>query len=142
LKDFSYGIIPYILSDSGIEILLMKSSSGMNEFDFIKGKIEETETPSECCIREVKEEIGVLIHENKLEQLTIQKNKKKDIGLFFIDWTFYINQNILLDKNEVFELRWFNISNLPKISKNQSMIVTDILIRFNKTNFYQKNKKG
>jgi len=61
MKAFSFGIIPYLFTDDGIEILLMKSSSGMKQFDFIKGKIENEETPKECCIREIKEEIGISI---------------------------------------------------------------------------------
>ena len=45
--------------DSSIsKILLIKSKQGENAYNYPKGKIEHGETPAQCAIREVKEEIG------------------------------------------------------------------------------------
>ena len=132
MKEKSYGIIPYKIDfkKNEVKILLSKTHKQTDSYDFIKGKIEENETIKECVVREVEEEINVELNENELEDFILQKNKKKDIGLFFvnfngkdIDYSFFPNR-------EIYELEWFNINNLPKISNNQSKIITYILQKF------------
>lgn len=140
MKAISYGIIPYLFTDDGISIMVAKSSSGMKAFDFIKGKIEDGETPIECCCREVFEEIGVIIQGEDLEDLVIQKNPKKDIGLYFLNWDKYATAEIDLDTDEIYSVNWFNVGKLPEISKNQRLILTKILERFNKLNLTQRKQ--
>ena len=135
MKPFSYGIIPYLYDDRGVSILLSKTSKNSPTYDFIKGKIEFGETPIQCCNREVFEEIGIPIANCDLENLVIQKNKKKDIGLFFINWDRYKTFEFKLQKEEIYSLEWFNVSNIPEVSKNQRLLITPILERFNKLNF-------
>ncbi len=140
MKAISYGIIPYLFTEDGVAIMLSKSSSGMEAYDFVKGKIEEDETPIECCCREVYEEIGIVIQGEDLEELVIQKNPKKDIGLYFINWGKYIYDVMELDNDEIYSITWFNISDLPEVSKNQRLILTRVLERFNKLNYTQRKK--
>jgi len=132
MKEKSYGIIPYKVDfkKNEIKILLTKTHKQSESYDFIKGKIEENETIKECAIREVEEEVNIKLNENELEDFVLQKNKNKDIGLFFvnfngkdIDYSFFPNR-------EIYGIEWFNISDLPKISNNQSKIVTTILQKF------------
>ena len=134
MKPISIGIIPYLLSNNGVSILLMKSSRKNDNFDFIKGKIEPNETKIECCLREVQEEIGISIAKEDLDFSVKQNNKKKNIELYFIHWDKYLYNRIKLDKREVFELKWFNLNEIPPISQNQRLIVTKINDRFNKIN--------
>jgi 8-oxo-dGTP pyrophosphatase MutT (NUDIX family) len=141
MKAFSYGIIPYLFTDDGVSIMLSLSSSGMKSYGFVKGKIDPGETPKECCIREVFEEIGVEINIDDLEDLIIQKNPKKNVGLFYINWNKYSNIKIKLDTRELYSINWFNVSNLPTITKNQRLIISNIFVKFNKLNFYQRKRK-
>ena len=140
MKEFSFGIIPYLFSDNGVSIMVSKSSASMDTFDFIKGKIEAGETEKECCKREVKEEIGIDIQIDDLETLVIQKNKKKNIGLYFINWDKYKTITPILCEREIYSLNWFNVSNIPPISKNQRLLITDINLKFNKLNLTNKTK--
>ena len=134
MKPTSIGIIPYQFSENGVSILLMKSSKKNKSFDFVKGKIEPNETKIDCCLREVKEEIGISISKNDLEFSVKQFNKKKNIELYFIHWDKYLYNHFKLDVREVFELKWFNLNEIPSISQNQRLIITKINERFNKIN--------
>jgi len=119
-KEYSYGVIPYIFTDDSIKILLMRSSKHSKEWNFIKGKIEYNENIVNCIQREVLEEIGIQIDMNNLDinyGLIKQNTKRKNIGLFFINWDKYQFKNYRLSYNEVYQIKFFNINNLPLISK-------------------------
>lgn len=137
MKEHSYGIIPYIFTDTGVSILLSKSSK-KSDYGFVKGKIDFAETPRECAVREVYEEIGIKVNINELDTFVFQKNEKKDIGLFYIHWDNYLDMPFNLNQKELYSVGWFNIKKLPKISKNQRKIITEILIKFENFNFYHK----
>jgi len=139
-KEYSYGIIPYRITNNGVDILLMKSSKGSLIYNFVKGKIEKDETILECVKREVLEEIGININPFDLEYIVNQNNKRKNIGLYFINWESYMNIKMVYAFNEVYTTKWFNISNLPIIAKNQNKIITRILERFNNLNFNIRRK--
>jgi NADH pyrophosphatase NudC (nudix superfamily) len=134
MREFSYGIIPYLISDSGISILLSRTSLKNNNYDFIKGKIETGELIVDCVVREVKEEIGIDINPSHLEDYYYQQNKRKDIGLFLINWDKYIMLPFVLEPKEIAEVDWFNIGSLPEVSNNQRLIITELLQKFNKLN--------
>jgi 8-oxo-dGTP pyrophosphatase MutT (NUDIX family) len=119
----------------------MKASKNDHFYSFVKGKIEKNETKKECCQREVEEEIGVKISSYDLEYSVKQKNRKKDIILFYINWDKYIDCPFILEEKEVYEVKWFNIKRMPSISKNQRLILTDIKVRFDKLNFITKGVK-
>lgn len=140
MKAFSYGIIPYLINDNGVSIMLSKSSKKA-DYGFVKGKIDSGETPKECAVREVFEEIGVKINIKDLETMVEQKNHRKDIGVFFVNYDKYLKKKIKLAKKELYSVDWFNIQNLPTINKNQSLIVTEIFVKFNKINFYHRKRK-
>ena len=138
-KEYSYGIIPYIFTENGIKILLIKSSKNSKEWNFIKGKIENNETILNCIGREVFEEIGIIIDNKDLDinyGMIKQNSKRKNIVLFFINWDKYQIKKYRLSYNEVYQINFFNINNLPLISKNQRKIVTEIHKRFNKYYIY------
>lgn len=134
MREFSYGIIPYLIDDNGVSILLSRTSLKNTVFDFIKGKIEAGETKKDCVQREVLEEIGVEIHQYDLDDYYFQRSKRKDIGLFLINWDKYLETPFELEKEEIAEVDWFNISTLPEVSSNQRLIITDIMVKFNKIN--------
>jgi len=142
MKEKSIGIIPYLIDDSGVSILLMKSSPNVIQYDFVKGKIEIGETFKECCLREVKEEIGISILEEDLENFIEQLNKRKNIRLYYINWDKYIKTPFVLDNREVYRVEWFNLNRMPEVSKNQRLILTDINLRFNKLNYLNQRREN
>lgn len=148
MKQFSYGVIPYILTEKGIKILLCKASKNA-DYGFVKGKINDNESKKECTVRETFEEIGVKIKVKDLEESFFQQNKKKDVTVYLVDWQKYKKKQIKLKKDELYAVNWFNLNNLPAMSKNQRLILTNLFIKFNKLDFwlrthfvkYKKNRK-
>lgn len=137
MKEYSYGVIPYLFTNEGIYIMLSKSSK-KSDYGFVKGKTDLGETAKETAVREVFEEIGVTISVDDLEDLVIQKNPRKDVGLYFINWEKYKDFEIKLDPRELYSTEWFKINNVPEVSKNQRLIITDVFIKFNKLNFHNR----
>lgn len=139
MKEYSYGVIPYKFDENGVSILLSKTSK-RSEHGFVKGKIDFGETPKECTVREVFEEIGIRIDIVDLEEFVFQKNPKKDIGLYFINWEKYLDMEFKLAPKEIYSVEWFNIKKLTIVSKNQRKILTDIAVKFDKLNFIKSIK--
>lgn len=138
MKETSVGIIPYLVSNRGVEILLMKSAAKPIHWEFVKGKIEDGETFKETCLREVREEIGISLNSLDLENSFIQKNKRKNIILYFVDIGNYLEDEFILDKREVSTIKFFSIDKIPTLAKNQRLLVTPIHERFNKLHFLMK----
>lgn len=60
-------------------------STGNYFYDIPKGSIEEGETPLEACIREVKEETGLIVGDEKLIDLGVfDYNYEKNLHLFLL----------------------------------------------------------
>ena len=88
-KEVSAGIILYNNDNDQIQFLVLKYPGG--HWDFVKGKMENSEEPKQTAIRETKEETGI-------------------IDVEFIDgfneeisYTFYVN-NEEIDKKVIFYL--------------------------------------
>ena len=135
MKEHSYGIIPYRFND-GIEILLYKSSKN-SLWNFPKGKIEIGESPIECVKREMKEELFIGINEELLQDPITIKGKNKDITLYFYHFTHKISQ---WDKREIYKLKWFKLWDLPELSKNQRLFLTEIYRKLEPLDFLLKGE--
>ena len=134
MKEYSYGLIPYLIENDSIKVLLSSTSPKDKEWGFVKGKIENNESLEECAIREVSEEIGIKVDENDLEEMLYQKNKRKDIGLFYVNWEKYKHLNFIIDHTELYKVQWFSMSDLEKykitVYKNQHDILCAVKTRF------------
>ena len=80
MKEISSGLV---ITD-GISFLGCKIT-GQNIYDIPKGKIDANESPLEACIREVKEETGLIMDGSKLVSFGLNKyTPKKDLYLFYL----------------------------------------------------------
>ncbi len=73
-----------------------------NRWDVLGGHVEEDETPAECIVREMVEEIGFTIQSPKLFQIFHQTGK--------IEYTFWQREDFDIDRitlNEGQRLQWF-----------------------------------
>jgi 8-oxo-dGTP pyrophosphatase MutT (NUDIX family) len=140
MKEFSYGIIPYLIADNGVSIMLSKSSYHDKEYGFVKGKIEPNETEEECCIREVSEEIGINLSIDDLEESIVQTNSRKDIKLYYVNWQYHISDTLHLCEREISSVKWFSVEGIPTVYKNQRNIIMKIKQRFSKLNSTMKRK--
>lgn len=128
-KEYSCGVCPYKIKKGKVQILLIQPK-GHTEWGFIKGKIEPDETISECAKRETLEETNIDLAINNLEDYFMQKNKRKDVGIFLINTKTLNLKNIELQKGEVHRIKFFNLESEILINKNQSEILESIRKRF------------
>ena len=135
MKDYSYGICPYKMENSEVQILLIQPK-GHLEWGFIKGKIDSDETKAECAIRECLEETNIIVDEIYLEHFFEQENKRKDVGIFLVDCCNLDLSRIKLEKKEIEKIQFFNIKENIQINKNQKLILHKIQNLFWKKEFH------
>lgn len=141
MREFSYGIIPYLVKPKGIYILMYKSSKKSQYWNFIKGKPnDKNESIVKTVKREVFEEIGIKVYKKDFEHYYYHTSPKKNIGLFMIDFTKYFKKKITIDKSEIGVLKWIKVSKISNVSKNQEKFVTNILERFESFDFLLSSK--
>jgi len=161
MKEISCGICLYKINvyknkqkynkDIDIKIFLNKTSK-ISDLNFFKGKIEKEDKKDFklTAIREFKEETGIEIEYSKLEKCFIQKNKRKDIYIYLVDFNnleIYkneielFNKNLKLEKKEIYEANWYSIFNINKeeivLSKNQKKLFILISTYLAKKQFWK-----
>lgn len=129
MKQYSYGVCPYRIKKGKIQILLIQPK-GHTEWGFIKGKIEPNETIAECVKRETLEETNIDLAINNLEDYFMQKNKRKDVGIFLINNKTLNLKNIKLQRGEVHRIKFFDLESDIVINKNQAEILESIRKKF------------
>jgi len=127
MKKFSYGIVPFKIINNKYFILVNKTSE-MSYFNFFKGKIENGETPSDCAIREFYEEAGIKVQGKHLEKYFSQKSRRKDIGVFLVDWYNYL-EDFTFQKEEIWSAYWARPIDV-EVSNNQKKIMLQIIDYF------------
>jgi mRNA-decapping enzyme subunit 2 len=110
-----------MLNDAMDKCVLVKGWKASSNWGFPKGKINETEPPSSCAIREVHEETGYniagQIDPNDVIELSIKEQK---ISLFIVpgvpeDFNFQTKT-----RKEISQIAWFKLSDLPTWKRNKS----------------------
>jgi len=125
-KPNSYGICIYKIENGSIQLFMNRTSS-VSSLNFFKGKSEKNETLIDTALREMEEETSILISSHILEGFFEQKNKRKNIGVFLVDFNLIDFSQLSLDFNEIYSYEWVEILSDPnKISKNQRDIFLHI----------------
>lgn len=110
------------------KLLLVKGK--MSEcWGFPKGASENKETTKQCAERETLEETGIKV-------LINDRNKKEVInGITYYHIQLSSDDDLyyddVIDKNEISEIKWFNIydlidNNIPKLNKSVKMYINNI----------------
>jgi len=138
-KIFAYGICLYKKRSNKTSVLLCRSTHSKIKWGFLKGSLRGKETKVETALREFREESGITIKAEYLENYYQQKNNEKDIGIFLVNFDRiegiekYFSNNRLKFEYICFEnddVRFFDIKNLPPIKKKQLEIVSSIVKYF------------
>lgn len=112
--------IIYIENDNN-EFLIQKTSKEKDgRYSSTGGHINHGETPYECIVREVKEELGI----------NIENDNVIDLGFICVDfplrYIFYLKKNIdintlKIQKEEVDYVEYMSIDRIKEIIKNKNM---------------------
>jgi len=130
MKPKSYGIAPYKIIKGEVFLLLNKTHS-KSEFNFFKGKQENDETVDECAVREFKEEAGIRINPEHLEEFFTQNSKRKNVGVFLVNWNKYKHLRLYYSRREIWSAEWVRLLDVDTImSKNQQKIHNELIEHF------------
>ena len=105
-----------IESDKKILIAQRKSDDDIfgGLWEFPGGKKEKNETPSECLIREIKEEIGINIKDSDLSPITFTSYEYDNFSILLLLFSCREWNGILVAKENQ-ELGWFSPLDLYKL---------------------------
>ena len=124
----AYGICLYKIEKNDIKVLLCKSVSSKDRWGFLKGVQEKHETKEQTAIREFHEECGIKVHSKYLENYFEQFNKRKDIGIYLVNYDkinnvekFFVDEKLLSNylSWENVSVKFFSIDKLPTIKTKQ-----------------------
>ena len=111
------------------ELLLQKraisKSHGAGKWDITGGHIKTSEKPECAIIRELKEEIGLIVNKKQLELLEIDKRKgiTSINNAFYYQFFIYSNNTIddyIIQKEELSEVKYVSIKELEYIVNNKN----------------------
>ncbi len=128
--DYHRAISVLIINDNN-EILMQKRSQNKKFYPnlwslFVKGHIQSKEDPISACIREIKEELGIIVREEELKYLyTIKEEKRENdyIENIFFD-TYILKKNIdlkkvIIEKDELSDVKYITVSKVLKLIKKK-----------------------
>ena len=110
VKDFSYGVVPYLVKDGEIEYLVVKHAEG-GHWAFPKGHPESGENPITTAKRELREETGIENVELN-ESVSMQEKYVFEKGGVTIDKTveFFVgevkDESAKVQKEEITDYAW------------------------------------
>jgi len=142
MKEHSYGIAPYIIENNKVKVLVNKTSK-CSDWNFFKGKIEPGEKIIQCAHREFYEEYGISLDAMDIVNANFyfQYSRHKNVGIFPVNFSKYIERKEKIDKKEIFDYEWLLLDNIV-MSKNQRKIQNDMILYFNKLLYWNKQIKG
>jgi len=108
----TYGAV--LIDPTYEHILLVRGFYNRESWGFPKGKVQENESPLKCAIREVMEEVGFDMKDRAYDDQYLERDLNGQLI------RLYIVKQVPLDtkfapktKNEIKEMRWFRIADLP-----------------------------
>jgi len=109
-------IIIFIFNTNKDKVLMLERVKNQFGFDwgFMCGKFEESETADTCATREIEEELGL----KNLVLTEFKKVKHEKDGETYYHHYYYttIPETTLIkfQKEEIKQIKWFNLDKLPK----------------------------
>ena len=103
----------YCLIYVGDQVLIIKNSY-KSDWTIPCGRIDRGESPLEAAIREVKEEVGLILQKEKVKFLKVILNtteyKKDHIHLY--EYRMEVIPEVIIDDREVVDFQWIKVSDV------------------------------
>lgn len=127
LKEDEYVIVVEIIIFNSKNEILLSQRAGNKKINPLKwettqGSVKSGEYSKEGAIRELKEELGIIINKEDLKYFETIKDEKEHI----FKEMFWVNKDIELDNikfadGEVIDVKWFNINDFEKLYKSNEL---------------------
>lgn len=118
--------VKVIIFNQEHKILMVRLTYYPNTWTFVGGGVNKNEQPKDAILRECEEEVGIKLYNLEyIKTLDFNHEYKKDT--LFIYKTKINDSNFEIDKREVAEARWFDLSDLPNMGKNAKRILETVM---------------
>ncbi|CAF0774793.1 unnamed protein product [Adineta ricciae] len=108
----TYGAV--LLDPTYEHVLLVRGFYNRESWGFPKGKVQENESPLKCAIREVMEEVGFDMKDRAYDDQYLERDLNGQlIRLYIVKQVPLDTKFAAKTKNEIKEMRWFRLSDLP-----------------------------
>ncbi len=113
------GVFCLIIKDNKVLMELRKNKFDAGLYSLVGGCMEDGETVKQAAVREIKEEVGLKVHEDDIEvisvlhRITPKPDSWQSIEFVLLVNKFSGNPN-LLENNVCGDLKWFPLENLPQ----------------------------
>lgn len=113
------GVFCLIIKDNKVLMELRKNKFDAGLYSLVGGCMEDGETVKQAAVREIKEEVGLEVHEDDIEvisvlhRITPKPDSWQSIEFVLLVNKFSGNPN-LLENNVCGDLKWFPLENLPQ----------------------------
>lgn len=113
------GVFCLIIKDNKVLMELRKNKFDAGLYSLVGGCMEDGETVKQAAVREIKEEVGLEVHEDDIEvisvlhRITPKPDSWQSIEFVLLVNNFFGNPN-LLENNVCGDLKWFPLENLPQ----------------------------
>ncbi len=106
--------ICFCLRDGNVLLAMKRQSFGSGKWNGYGGKVDEGESPRAAVIRELREESGLVAHEDDLMQVGRIKFFFEDEPKFECHvYVLHAWEGEPVDSDEMHDARWFPVSTLP-----------------------------
>ncbi|UJR31585.1 hypothetical protein I4U23_019072 [Adineta vaga] len=108
----TYGAV--LLDPTYEHVLLVRGFYNRESWGFPKGKVQENESPLKCAIREVMEEVGFDMKDRAFDDQYLERDLNGQlIRLYIVKQVPMDTKFAAKTKNEIKEMRWFRLADLP-----------------------------
>jgi len=108
----TYGAV--LIDPTYEHVLLVRGFYNRESWGFPKGKVQENESPLKCAIREVMEEVGFDMKDRAYDDQYLERDLNGQlIRLYIVKHVPLETKFAPKTKNEIKEMRWFRIADLP-----------------------------
>lgn len=110
-ESIRYTVAVIIHDANGNFLILRRNPVRYKGWGFVKGGIEAGETPLQAMVREVQEEIGIMIHEADFQSLNYKSayydnQKKRIVTVEWFTLALPPSTRLVLEREEWVEYRW------------------------------------
>ena len=120
------GIVLIFIENSNGEFLIQKTSPAKNyEFATTGGHVTYGDTFEETVIKEVKEELGIDISKDKIQEVTTYIREKYIQKIYYLKKDIEIT-DIEVQKSEVEYVKWITIEEIDNLIKNNEFRKSNI----------------
>ncbi len=107
-----YATLLYIVHDGQVLLIEKKTGHGAGKVNAPGGKLDPNETPRDCVIREVKEEVGLTVSSPKLGAILRFQDHENGFALQGFAFVGYEFEGTLVETNEAKPF-WCNLHDIP-----------------------------